>query len=616
MLAYGYEQPVVFTPQQLFNPQSANTVVNSMWRYADLLEKDYERAREDYKDFMKDYGTHNFSSGVEGANEAYYNETAGRMNNLINKYGIDNLLRSQEGQQLLKQAIANTDYAKLNALQKQAQDYDAYRKMRREMVAKGLTTDEYEDWKLRKLGLDKFTAIRDGYVQSWDRLSPDPLRSIQEITDNIYNKLSPNTPNGTIENGKYNILSVSANDRLNAKIAGLDEMRKNPAYEYYKEMAGGSDEALADLIEASNAKYLKDQLQENKDYEMKLQLHNTIAAQTHRYNLDQKGKEEDLRRQREQWADPNNPAVIKAKTAEKLANLKANGSGGSSGKEPMSVIKTMYKNGLAAAFNVPATLLNDDYVSKNIYSLQADKLKQLATYKDSEGKTVVNYNKIPARKIFDIFRYDNDPETLKDYLPYPKVNTTLMSDDAKSNLTGTELVITQDMIKNLHAFESIARNVAGYSGTNKNSLTSELRKNLIENGDGSIYGYCKVNTSAYTPLMKNGRVVMYQNVTLYDADGDKITDCLLDTKIQSDSRPGGQYITEDKLNTANSKIRRDQPIGLDSRMQSYYDTAGTRANKSLYGGLNAIGTGSINQDDYLDNMIMKLMYGEEQTYGE
>jgi len=41
-------------------------------------------------------------------------------------------------------------------LKQQAADYTKYQDVRREMVAKGLTTDAFEDYMLRKTGLDKF----------------------------------------------------------------------------------------------------------------------------------------------------------------------------------------------------------------------------------------------------------------------------------------------------------------------------------------------------------------------------------------------------------------------------------------------------------------------------
>ena len=48
-MIYGYEQPVQYTPVEVFNPTAANMVLQSMGQYADVLQREHERALQEEK---------------------------------------------------------------------------------------------------------------------------------------------------------------------------------------------------------------------------------------------------------------------------------------------------------------------------------------------------------------------------------------------------------------------------------------------------------------------------------------------------------------------------------------------------------------------------------------
>lgn len=276
----GYEQPVAMPSLGVFDTDLAKMYIAG-------IKQQYEQALEDEANFMKTYG--DFMSDVEGANEEYAKETTDKVNNVINQLyvrGIDPL-RSAVGRAVISRTINNVNTSKLNDLRQQAKDYEAYQNMRREMVAKGLTTDDFEDWNLRQLELDDFTALDpDKKVRRWTRLAPSQLKSISDLTDNIYNKLVANTPVGVTPDGKYDVLSVSNKDRVVARMSALNAIKQDPAYEYYKERAGGSDEALGDLIEQTNAKYLQDKISDSKEYAANLSLRNQKSFELYKDMLE------------------------------------------------------------------------------------------------------------------------------------------------------------------------------------------------------------------------------------------------------------------------------------------------------------------------------------------
>lgn len=602
--------------KELYDTQMMLAAVNAAKDMYDNAKNDYDKFIDKYSDFV---------SPVYGAADEYNKLTQGRMQNVVNNLyaqGIDPL-RSSQGRAALQNAIRTTDYGKLNALKQQAKDYEAYQNARREMVANGLTTDAFEDWNLRRLGLDKFTAMDGNNVRQWSRLTPSQLKSLSQITDDVYNKLVPTTSNGVTPDGKYDILSVSDSDRLQAKIAGLEAVRKDPAYEFYKEMAGGSDAVLADMIERTNAKYLQDRLEDNKKYAADLNLRNQRAIAKYSHDLSELAKDNAKQRQIDLWSNPNNPAVIKAKTAEVLARAKANKSNTGSQKPVYDVIKDTLRNAVAASLKIAPSILNMDEAEKSIYKNQSDILKRLqqenTTNDQLKQNKTASMSKIPKTQILRQFKFQLDPITINKLYGYQTIENSV----AKANgLSGNELCVTSEMLNNLYDVNDRVSYLAGYSATNMNSTTDELRSSIKSasgnnNADkpGTVYGYARTNSNGYGLLTKDGRFHVYQGVSIYNKAGKLIKRCLLDTGVQSDARPGGQTLTENMLNKSGISVNRTQPLTLDYRRSSLYDLSGARVNKETYGSVYGIGSGaSTTQDtqaDETEELLLQYIMGND-----
>lgn len=360
---YGYEQPVQLPSMGVFDTSMMQADIAA-------AREIYNQAKDDYDKYMEKYS--DFVSPVYGATEAFDSLTRGRMQNVVNELysnGQDPL-RSSIGRAALQNAIRTTDYGTLNALKQQAKDYEAYQNMRREMVAKGLTTDAFEDWRLRQLGLDNFTAMDGNTVRQWTRLTPEQLKSISQLTDDIYKGLKTTTPNGTTPDGKYDVLKVSDLDRAAAKKAGLDAVRKSPVYEFYKEMAGGSDEALADLIENTNAQYLQDSIAANKEYEAAINYKYSAKLENLRFSH-QKQLQDDAQQHAKDLAELNN------RSKETIAGMKSKGRGTSNSNSG--------KNGQFSAYNA-----NSNSVTDNI-DKQVTSVVEKSTKDTSNGLTSGKY---------------------------------------------------------------------------------------------------------------------------------------------------------------------------------------------------------------------------------
>lgn len=186
MQAYGYEQPMVFTPQQIFDQQSANVVLDAMGQYAAVLKDDYEKARDDYKEYMKEYGAPDFQSSLDGANDAFYNETTGRIRKLINQYGIDGLLRSVEGRNLVSKTIANTDYAKLATIRQSAKNYEEFLANKAKLQAEDKFDDEFD-----KYADDYADPTNWDPNKLWTRKTPTQFRSLHDIAEKYFDNFKP-----------------------------------------------------------------------------------------------------------------------------------------------------------------------------------------------------------------------------------------------------------------------------------------------------------------------------------------------------------------------------------------------------------------------------------------
>lgn len=184
MNVYGYEQPVQFSPVEMFNPTTANMVLQSMNQYAGALQRQYEQTKQEQKDFLKEYG--DFYSMIDGDTEAYYNMGIDKVRNALSQMyaaGIDPA-RSPEGRAAISNIISSAPVGLMNQLKHNAQVYEEYQKNIATMKMNGTYDENYEKWMLKRLGLDDFTSIdpATGRVRSWDRLSPEKYVSVDDAT--------------------------------------------------------------------------------------------------------------------------------------------------------------------------------------------------------------------------------------------------------------------------------------------------------------------------------------------------------------------------------------------------------------------------------------------------
>ena len=137
----GYETPVELPSMGVYD-------TDLMKLYIAGAKDQYEKAREDMKDFMKTYG--DFYSDIPGATELYNNLTVGGANKLIGEMyarGIDPY-KSPQAQQLIGRYIASAPVGLLKQMELSAKNYDAYKQQLAKAINNPYFDPEYNKYML------------------------------------------------------------------------------------------------------------------------------------------------------------------------------------------------------------------------------------------------------------------------------------------------------------------------------------------------------------------------------------------------------------------------------------------------------------------------------------
>ena len=167
MTILGQEQPVIYRMDDMFDPTTAQMFLNAQQNYVNAMREDYMQAAQDLKNYNKEFA--DFYSPYEKDNESWDRLAKEPIRNLMANYGPD-LLRSQEGRARIAQAIASVPSGQLAKLKASAAQGLQALKVKAELEAKGLYSQDYQDF------LDKMngrTSFKD-----WDTLK-----------DGVYNRL-------------------------------------------------------------------------------------------------------------------------------------------------------------------------------------------------------------------------------------------------------------------------------------------------------------------------------------------------------------------------------------------------------------------------------------------
>lgn len=345
MVFLGLEKPVEYGRQQIFDPTTAQMVLQAQDQYANALYRDYVRGLEDMKEFNKEYG--NFITPILADQEWYNKNVIDKVRGTIQRMyeaGIDPT-RSVQGRAAISQLINSIDVGSINKLRSSAANAEEFLKARKQLEAQGLYNPllaKYDGPDINTYStLDRFDE--NGNIVSgsgvWDKMSPTRITDMATFGNPYFEGMKPIIHKETKNGIQYNVEEITM-DRLTS-IANdhFNELVSTPQgqlmYKYYKDLAGGDANP-------------------NSDAEARAAFNNAVAAGQKRriYRADDydntKALELDLRRRQLEIQQERNNII-----ASRGGFRSSSGSGGSgnSDKTPVSYYEPLYQNLVVSTLN-------------------------------------------------------------------------------------------------------------------------------------------------------------------------------------------------------------------------------------------------------------------------
>lgn len=185
MTFLGLERPVEYGREQVFDPTTAQMVLNANRDYINAVYNDYRQALADMKEFNKEYG--DFLSPIQADMDWYNNNVTGKIRGFINDLysrGIDPL-RSAEGRALVTRELAKMPVGEIAQMRQSAEAAREYIKNRGILQAAGKWDPEFEKFANQGNILENWDTSKNGV---WSRTSPTELKTLKELTESWYNQ--------------------------------------------------------------------------------------------------------------------------------------------------------------------------------------------------------------------------------------------------------------------------------------------------------------------------------------------------------------------------------------------------------------------------------------------
>lgn len=566
MTFLGLEKPVEYGRQQIFDPTTANMVLNAQQNYINAVQNEYLRGLQDLKEFNKTYG--DFITPILADQDWYNQNVTGKIRNFLDnayKNGVD-LLRSPEGRFALAQLENSIDTGSVAKLRSSAKNAEKFLESRRQLEAAGL----YNPALAKYDGPDMTTyhTLAQGDQAGmgiWGKMSATPYRNMADFTKSYFDNIQPFERAASKNGISYSISEINPQDLYNIAEAHYNDLVSTPQgqlmYRMYKDQLGSDEaakKAFNDAVVAGNL----DRLRYSDNYnEMYLQ-------------------NENLRLKKESVAIQR----MKANAQRAIAAAKARGDSGGPGTQlqGISLARSWYDTAMAKAWSADG-ITKDWWNMGNNYGQfgdeaakvfqdfgkqfkgkngnELDRLLMTPTGKQHRDMIINAYGKqdkinADQKALLNKARSEagniTSPQAVSDIQEaYRKQFSIPMDGQAVAKIVGTPLSennrvarLAPGMVDKLYGTDDIISNTAGYSRTHTNILTKQIRDAIKK------YGLSNTTVSAleegYGSLRKNTgsfEVMPRVRIVCTDENGevkfDK--DAYVDISLGSERTKGGAY---------------------------------------------------------------------------
>lgn len=251
MTFYGLERPVDYGRQQIFDPTTANMVLQAQAAYANALQKEYERALADQKEFQEKYGSfyspilkdqawvkENFNDPVRIAVNAMYDQGVNPLTNPQARAELDRIVRNLPYQEFAfkkeRAALAKEYYKNKAKMQAEGKYNEAFSRANREepdqwaddFVGVGSPT-QYQD--LNQFTSHIFDKIEDSYIDTigeYDYYGVSPEAMAQALTpETLGGLLNSNLGRFHLQNAKNDLIRKGILDPTEQEV--IQQFRDN-----------------------------------------------------------------------------------------------------------------------------------------------------------------------------------------------------------------------------------------------------------------------------------------------------------------------------------------------------------------------------------------------------
>lgn len=266
MVFLGLEKPVEYGRQQIFDPTTAQMVLQAQDQYANALYRDYVRGLEDMKEFNKTYG--DFMTPILADQEWYNKNVIDKVRGTIQRMydaGIDPT-RSVQGRAAISQLINSIDVGSINKLRSSAANAEEFLKARRQLEAQGL----YNPLLAKYDGPDMstYSTLDDGI---WDKMSPTRITDMATFGNPYFEGMKPNVRRESKNGIEYSVEKIDENDLRTIADAHFNELVSTPQgqlmYKYYTDLAGGDFSKARDMFNNAVVDGQRRRIYEKSDYD-------------------------------------------------------------------------------------------------------------------------------------------------------------------------------------------------------------------------------------------------------------------------------------------------------------------------------------------------------------
>lgn len=227
---------------------------NMMSQYISAAREQYNQAVQDQKEFAKEFGE--LYGPNANINKQFYDDTRGAVNkglDYLYQNGIDPL-RSAEGRAYIAKIIRERPYAEIANLKAQNESMKTYQKYRAEAMRNGTYDPDFEKFVLGGKTLESWNPSTDGI---WTREAPSKYSSLKDWTSNLFDNMELEyDPELTKQaGGMYQVYSKSPKKMQQILDANIKDMAKSDLGKYYLNMYGGDIDALKNDIINRNREY-------------------------------------------------------------------------------------------------------------------------------------------------------------------------------------------------------------------------------------------------------------------------------------------------------------------------------------------------------------------------